>query len=417
MKASILFLASVLCATPTLNAADWSQFRGPGGTGISSAKGVPTQWNESNNVRWKLPLPGPGTSSPILFRDRIYLTCYTGYGMPKVKGGDRKNLKRHLLCVSRADGKILWNTSMTSKKDEYYSGFAEVHGFASSTPAVDAESVYVYYGASGLAAYSHDGTLKWEKSCGTEQYDAWGSATSPVLYKDLIIVHADVESGAILALERKTGREVWRRAFLSTEQHFQRSRATPLILHRPEGDELIIHSKQKYIESLNPANGQTRWEFKGTTGYQHPSFVSDGDVIYTLTSKKATAVRRGGTPAWSDQVNKGSEVVTPILYAGHLYWADDGMAYCVETASGKMVYNERLAPASGRIYASGVLAEGRIYYVSREKGTYVVAAKPTFQLLAHNTFADDTSVFNATPAIEDGRIYLRSDQNLFCIGK
>jgi outer membrane protein assembly factor BamB len=117
-------------------------------------------------------------------------------------------------------------------------------------------------------------------------------------------------------------------------------------------------------------------------------------------------------------VNRGAEVVTPVYYAGHLYWANEhGMANCIETRNGKLVYTERIEPSSGRIYASGVLAEGRLYYVSREKGTYVVAAKPKFELLAHNTINDDSSVFNATPALEDGRIYLRSDKFLYCVGK
>lgn len=412
----LTLLVVLFSSSWTSQAADWPQFRGPGGAGVSNAKNIPVTWDANTNIRWKTPLPGPGASSPVLFGQRIYLTCYTGYGLPKVKPGDNKNLVRHLLCLNRTDGRIVWNTPMPSKAQEWYSGFVDLHGFASSTPAVDADAIYVYYGASGLSAYSHDGELKWEKDCGTKQHEGWGSGSSPVLYKDLVIIHADVESATIFALERKSGREAWRRTFTSTEQHFQHTRATPLVLSRPEGDELVIHSRAKHVESLNPANGETRWEFKGTTNYQHPSLVTDGEVIYALTAEKATAVRRDGTAAWPQQVNKGSEVVTPVYHAGHLYWANEhGMAHCVETSSGMLVYAEHIEPGSGRIYASGVLAEGRIYYVSREKGTFVVAAKPKFELLAHNDIGDE-SVFNATPALEDGRIYLRSDTFLYCIG-
>jgi outer membrane protein assembly factor BamB len=399
-----------------LSAADWPQFRGPGGSGVSDAKGIPITWDAQSNIRWKVALPGPGASSPVLFGDRIYLTCYTGYGIPKFKGGENKKLTRHLLCLKRSDGTLIWNAPKPSKVTEWYSQFTDLHGFASSTPAVDADGIYVYYGASGIAAYSHDGQLKWEKECGTKQHEAWGSGSSPVLYKDLVIIHADVESETIFAFDRKTGREVWQRKYTHAEQHNQHTRATPLIRPRPEGDELVIHSRTKWVSSLNPANGETRWEFKGTTGYQHPSIVTDGEVFYALTTEKATAVRRGGTLAWP-QVNRGAEVVTPVYFAGHLYWGNEhGMANCIETGSGKLVYTERIQPSSGRIYASGVLAEGRIYYVSREKGTYVIAAQPKYELLAHNVIEDDNSAFNATPALEDGRIYLRSDKYLYCVG-
>ncbi len=416
MKAIIFIPTTCLCLLQ-LSAADWPQFRGPGGTGVSGAKDVPVTWHAQNNIRWKVPLPGPGASSPVLFGERIYLTCYTGYGLPKTKGGENNKLMRHLLCLNRADGTIIWNTPKPSKVTEWYGQFTDLHGFASSTPAVDADGIYVYYGASGLAAYSHDGRLKWEQPCGTKQHEAWGSGSSPVLYKDLVIIHADVESDTIFAFDRKTGRAAWQRKFTHAEQHNQHTRATPLILPRPEGDELVIHSRTKWVSSLNPANGETRWEFKGTTGYQHPSIVTDGEVFYAVTTEKTTAVRRGGTPAWPQQVNRGAEVVTPVYHAGHLYWANEhGMANCIETASGKLVYTERIEPSSGRIYASGVLGEGRIYYVSREKGTFVVAAKPKFELLAHNVINDDSSAFNATPALEDGRIYLRSDKYLYCVG-
>jgi len=134
-----------------------------------------------------------------------------------------------------------------------------------------------------------------------------------------------------------------------------------------------------------------------------------------VTYLKTVALNPSGEEVWV--CNDGSEICTPIAYQGHLYWANEqGMAFCVNARTGKFVYQERFSPSSGRIYASGVLAEDRIYYVSREQGTYVVAAAPEFKLLAHNNIEDDPSVFNATPALADGRIYLRSDKFLYCIG-
>jgi outer membrane protein assembly factor BamB len=170
------------------------------------------------------------------------------------------------------------------------------------------------------------------------------------------------------------------------------------------------------VSALDPATGKVLWEYKGTRDYQNPSPVTDGELVFAMTYLKTVALRPGGKEAWA--FPDGSEICTPVYHDGHLYWADEqGRAYCVDAKTGKSVYQERLAPASGRIYASGVLAGGRIYYVSREKGTYVVEAKPKFELVAHNVIEDDKSVFNATPALEDGRLYLRSNKFLYCIGK
>ncbi len=416
MRRALLLLALFSTADMSL-AADWPRFRGPEGTGISNAKNVPTTWDARSNIRWKIPMPGPGSSSPILFRDRIYLTCYSGYGLSENDRGDQRNLKRHLLCLNRADGRVIWDKSILSKVSETpFGSFLALHGYASSTPAADADAIYVYYGASGLLAYSHDGNVKWEKSCGTEKYDAWGSASSPILYKNLVIIHADVESGSIFAFDRKTGNQIWTRSFKSTEQNNQRARSTPLILNRPGRDELIIHSRMKMLSALDPASGNTLWERGNPITYQHPSPVTDGRMIYALGSNQALAI----DPASSNitwQLPRGSETVTPIYHNGHLYWAnEEGLAFCINTATGKQVYAERLEPKSGRIYASGVLADGRIYYVSREKGAYVVEAAPQYRLIAHNTIDDDSTVFNATPALDDGRIYLRSNKFLYCIG-
>ena len=236
-----------------------------------------------------------------------------------------------------------------------------------------------------------------------------------MLYKNLVIIHADVESESIFAFDRKTGKQAWKRTFKPEGANIQHTRSTPLLMKRPDGDLLVIHSRMNWVSALDPATGETRWEYQGTKEYQNPSPVTDGDLIYVVTYLKTVALRPDdGNEAWT--FPNGSEICTPVVHDGHLYWANEqGMAYCVNAKTGKSVYQERLA--RGRIYASGVLAEARLYYVSREDGTFVVAATPEFERLAHNTIADDPSVFNATPALADGRIYLRSDRFLYCIGK
>src|SRR5262249_28761343 len=143
-------------------------FRGPGGLGVSTDKDLPTKWGDKENLVWKTPLPGPGGSSPIIVGDRVFLTCYTGYGIPGEDAGDQKDLKRHLLCIDRKKGTVLWDKSVAAKLPEpRYGGFLALHGYASSTPVSDGKQVYVYFGKSGVFAYDLEGKQLWQADVGT----------------------------------------------------------------------------------------------------------------------------------------------------------------------------------------------------------------------------------------------------------
>jgi len=400
-------------------ASDWPQFRGPGGRGQSDQTGLPTQWDAATNIAWKTDLPGPGASSPVTFGDKVFLTCYSGYGVEEGNAGDISQLKRHLLCLSRQDGKMLWNVVQPSTQAEgAYQGFTALHGYASSTPAVDADAIYVFYGATGAAAYSHDGRQRWLTSCGTNTHD-WGSATSPVLYENLVIVNASVESGSLIALDKKTGQEVWR------QPGMEMSWSTPGLAKVDGGWELVVQVKRKIL-GFDPASGQPLWACQGIDDYVCPSILTEGDVAYVIGARRATAiaVRAGGRgdvtathKLW--EINKGSNVSSPVVHDGYLYWAHEsrGAVYCVDAKTGQDAYEERLNPRPGRIYASPLAADGKLYYVSRDAGVFVVAAKPEFELLTHNKIETDTSIFNGSIAVADGRLLLRSDRALYCIGK
>lgn len=396
----------------SLLADDWPQFRGPRGAGTSRETELPAEWNSTKNIVWKTPLPGYGTSSPITSGDHIYVTCYSGYGLSKESPGDIANLNRHLICLDRGTGRILWDApSPSSTRVPAYNGFMALHGYASNTPAADKDGVYVFFGSSGAAMFSHDGKPQWEKSLGTRT-SGWGSASSPILYKNLVIIHAEVESSTIFALDKVTGREVWSQKYQSGNQH---TRATPLLKKSDSGDELVFHSRMGWLSALDPASGRKLWEFEGVSNYQNPSPVTDGSLIFAVAFGKTVAVGSGGREVW--KVNKGSEICTPIYHDGHLYWANEGgIAFCVETRTGDLVYEKRLTPSPAMIYASGVLADDRIYYVSRENGTFVVDATPEFRQQAHHRIESDSSVFNATPAISNSQLLLRSDKFLYCIG-
>jgi outer membrane protein assembly factor BamB len=422
--ASIVWLSWLIATTPAKG--DWPCFRGPNRTGVTEEKGFPLEWSVTRNVVWKTPLPGPGASSPIVFQDRIYLTCYSGYGVDRASPGMYEGLKRHLVCVSCRDGKIVWDASFRNNAaDDRYVDFVNLHGYASSTPAGDESGIYAFFGSNGVRAYSHEGELKWEQSCG-DRYTNFGSASSPVLTDDMVIINAAVESQAVIALDKRTGKKIWHAAVSGD------SRSTPLLLKRSDSQELVFHLKSVHegganegkLAALDPHTGKPLWECLAIDNYLNPSPVAHEGVIYAIggSPNRAVAIRAGGRgditgthKLWD--IKQGSEIGTPVYYEGHLYWANEesGIAYCVEAKTGDVKYKERLQPRPGRIYASGVIGDGKLYYVSRENGTFVLPASPRFELLAHNTFTSDASVFNATPAISTGRLYLRSDKYLYCL--
>src|SRR3954452_262874 len=211
LRAFVFGLAVCLFGT-FASAADWPQFRGPGGLGVSNDKGVPEKWSEKENVLWKTKLPGPGTSSPITVGDAIYLTCYSGYAASPSDPGDPKDLLRHLVCLDRKTGAIRWTRDVKPELPEsaYRPGNDSQHGYASSTPASDGKSLFVFFGESGVFRFDLAGNQVWSHSVG-KGTTGWGSATSPLLYNDLVIVNASVESGALVALKKEDGSEAWRR--------------------------------------------------------------------------------------------------------------------------------------------------------------------------------------------------------------
>jgi outer membrane protein assembly factor BamB len=402
-----------LACTP-LMAQDWSQFRGPGGLGISSAKNLPAEWSDAKNLLWKTKLPGPGASSPILVGDKIYLTCWSGGVTKKSTAG----LTRHVICFDR-EGKKLWQKDFPAPaKDFPLKGYTALHGYASSTPASDGKRLFVFFGAAGVFAFDLDGKQLWHTSVGAK-INKWGTGASPVLFKDLVIINADVESAEIVALDQDSGKKVW-----SHKVKVDESWGTPLLVPVADKTELVVGVENRLV-AIDPIKGESLWTCRGNFDYVCPTAVANQGIVYAvggLTSVGAVAVKAGGRGdvtgshrLWS--INKGSNVSSPIYHDGHLYWAheENGVVYCVHAKTGKIVYQERLAPPAGRIYASATLADGKLYYVSRSNGVYVLEAAPQFKLLAHNQFISDSSVFNASPAIAEGRIYLRSDQALYCV--
>jgi outer membrane protein assembly factor BamB len=405
-------------AQPVETIANWPQFRGAGGLGVSKAKGLPVAWSAQKNVVWKVELPGPGGSSPVVWGERLFLTCYSGYGVSG-KASDMKRLRRHLICLNSVDGKVLWNKQIEpAAPDQEYGRRIQLHGYASSTPAVDGERVYAFFGTSGVFAFDHAGTQLWRASVGVGMHE-YGSATSPVLYRDMLIVNASVENESLVALNCRSGKVVWQAPGI------RESWNTPLLVDLAGGKTELVVTLRGQVIGLDPANGQRLWTCRGVDDYMVPSAVAHQGVVYALLGRDGTvlAVRAGGRGDVSNshvlwRVSKGRNVASPVYYQGHLYFVPEtlGVARCLDAKTGQAVYEQRLEPPPGEIYASPIIADGKLYYVSRQRGVYVLVAGPKFQLLAHNDLADP-SIFNASPVVAGNRLLLRSDRYLYCLGE
>lgn len=405
-------------ANAVANAAEtWSSFRGPTGMGASSAKGLPVEWGADQNIAWKTKMPGPGASSPIVWGDRIYITCYTGFFIPDEPGGSQEDLRRHLIALRRTDGEILWDTPVAAKLPE--EDRIRDHGFAASTPAADADHVYVFYGKTGVIAFTHEGKQVWQTDVGSRTHN-WGSAASPVLYKNLVLINASVESETLYALDRKTGEVQW------SAKGIREAWNTPVIVESDAGRQELIVATQGKVLAFNPDTGEPLWSCNTDIGwYMVPSVVASKGIVYCLGGRSGTAalaVRCGGSGDVTDSHRlwtsiKGSNVSSPVVLGEHLYWMHEqrGVAYCAKVGSGEVLYEERL-PRASQVYASAVLADGRVYYLTREGRTFVLAAKPTFEQLAVNDLGD-RSMFNASPVVDGERLLIRSDKFLYCIGK
>jgi len=416
------FIAAALVVA-LFSGADWTRFRGSDGSGMSADKGTPTTWSASENIAWKTPLPGFGSSSPITLGDKIFLTAYSGYALNQEEPGDQDVLVLHALCIDRASGKILWDktTDPELPETQYDGGRISLHGYASATPVTDGKAVYTFFGKSGVMKYGLDGELLWQAGVGRGlDRHKWGSGASPILHEDLLIVNASAESQSIRALNTATGEEAWR------VDGIVDSWSTPLIVSTPDGGKELVVVEKLRVFGIDPATGKNLWVCKKASDYVCPSVIAGDGVVYVINSRFSAmllAIRTGGRGDISDshvlwKKRWTTRVSTPVYHAGHLYAIDQaGYAYCIDIDQGEDVYRERLEidGDGDKIYASLVAADGKVYGVTRLDGTVVLALTPEFKEIARNHLGDE-SVFNATPAIVDGQLLLRSDKALYCIG-
>lgn len=430
--ARILTLDAMLfiLAAPSARAADWPNFRGPASAAVSDQPNLPVEWSDTQNIAWKVALPGPGSSSPIVAGDRVFVTCYGGYGLDRAKPGEPDELTRELVCVGLADGQILWRQSVPATvPEDPYQGMLADHGYASHTATTDGQQVFVFFGRSGVVAFDLDGHQQWQTSVGAgvgggPAMFQFGSGASLTLIDNLVVVNANAESETIVALSKQDGHEVWK----TEAKGYRGSWSTPVPVAVGKKIELVVNLPDE-VWGLDPADGGLLWYSSALGGAAATSVAAKDGVVFAVgggpAGQGAAAIRAGGHGDVSEsnlvwKVKVGSYVPSPVVLGDYLYFVDDkGVACCLEAATGKQVYRERL-PTAGSTYASLVAADGKLYAVSRRKGAFVLAAGPKFERLAHNKLESDDSDFNASPAVAsrpsgDGCLLLRSNQFLYCL--
>lgn len=409
-----LLLLMFVTSSGNLFADNWPRFLGPDGRASDAKSEIPTTWSNSENLKWRSPI-GPGSSSPIVWNDKVFVTSYEGTGQDVV---------RSLHCINRKTGASEWIAKVTNDGyEDAGRGYIMEHGYASNTPVTDGEMVYVFFGKMGVYAFDMQGKQQWHVEAGKQSSNRqWGSGTSPVLHNDLLLVNAADEGRALLALDKKTGQEKWK----ADAGGFELSYNTPTLV--TEHDEVVVAVPGE-LWALKLADGKLKWYAETRlTGNVSPTVILEDDTLFTFGGYRSSgshAFPAGGkdditkTEKWYSR--NSSYVATPLLHAGHLYWIDDrGMAHCSRASDGEEVYRERVKGLSGSgrpVYASPVLAGDKILVVSRYSGTYVLPAEPKFEVLAQNVFEGDDSDASGTPALSDNELFVRTGKYLYCVGK
>lgn len=434
---SFLLTITLINSAAAKVSTNWPQWRGPNG-GVSVEKGLPDEWSNTKNVKWKTPISGRGHSSPIVWGKKIFLTtALDGAAIPDRKPGVTHKMADgsdfvhpdavgadlmhtfKVICVDQPTGKILWER--TAYEGPVHDSRHKKASFASSTPATDGKYVFAFFGSEGLYAYDFKGKLVWKQNLGKLGTASVGYGVSPILYKNLVIMLCDDSGGNsfIAAFDKRTGKEAWRVA-----RKVDLTWSSPVLVQTSKGTELVAGAAEAII-AYDPATGKELWRHKGLASNAVPTPVVLNDLVVVTSgypAKIALAIRAGGTGdvtgtpqlVWS--YNKGTAYVpSPILYGDYVYLTTDrGLLTALEAKTGKVVYEGARPPKAVLFQASPVAFEDKILMTSEEGDTYVIKAGPKHEVIRTNSLGEPVS---ASPAIADGKIYLRGDKHLYAIGK
>ncbi|TDI25605.1 MAG: hypothetical protein E2P06_04450 [Acidobacteria bacterium] len=426
-----------------VQAEDWPHWRGPDGRRISSERDLPTTWSRDSGVAWRTPLRGLGVSSPIVVGDLVFLTSQIGRGPLRpgahpalARGGaespdderplggrrvdgDGDGVVFLVSAFDRADGRSVWEYELAADGD--LSQAHQKHNMASPSAVSDGERVYAWFGTGQLVALDMHGGLVWQRHLGRDYGPfeiVWGHSSSPVLYEDLIILQCDHETGAyLLALDLRTGEERWK----ADRGPALRSYSTPLVVAGPDGDELVVNANAG-LDGYDPSTGTWLWHADGHNEYPIASATyDDGGMLYTGRGHRAgpyMAIRLGGRGvvdeshvAW--RVPTGAPYISSILYyQGLIYMANgNGIVTVVDAETGRRVWQDRV----GGIYSASPLAgDGKVYLFSETGETVVLQAGRELNILQRNDLGERVV---SSPAVSDGRIFIRTDEALIAVGR
>ena len=439
-RISIAFVISLLTTLmlfdSNVDAGNWPQWRGPDGQGISTEKNLPTVWSTTKNIKWKTPIAGRAHSSPIVWGNKIFITtAVEGPVVPGAKavkhmmgdkeflhpdsiGADHKHAFK-VICLNATTGKVLWE--QTAFEGTPYDNRHRKSSFAASTPATDGKYVYAFFGSEGLYAYDMSGKLAWKADLGKLGTVGMGTGTSPILHENLVLMQCDEENGEasfVVALDKKTGKEVWK-----TPRKVQVSWATPVLVRTTKRSELITSGTEAVV-AYDPATGKELWRHKGVESNAIPSPVANNEAVFLsagFPAKIVMAIRLGATGDLTDSTNvvwkhsKGTAYVpSPILYGEYLYLTTDrGILTCLNAKTGEVMYEGGRVPIPATFTASPVAFDGKILLTSEDGDTFMVKAGPKHEILGSNSVGEPVY---ASPAIADGRIFIRGEKNLYAIG-
>ncbi|MDH3403298.1 MAG: PQQ-like beta-propeller repeat protein [Acidobacteriota bacterium] len=428
---ALLFLAPLFLAPPSLVAAGapaadserfWPQWRGPLANGVAPHADPPLTWSETENVRWKVPVPGRGHGSPVVWGDRVFLLTAVASD-PGDEGGvtPAGPLRFVVLAVDRRTGATLWER--TAAEEVPHEGTHPDGSWASASAVTDGELVVAYFGSRGLHAYDMNGEPLWSRDFGDmATRRGFGEGSSPLLAGDLVVVNWDHEGDSFLvALDKRDGREVWRR-----ERDEITSWATPLLVAEGGRQQVVVNATGR-VRGYDLETGEPLWEAGGQTVNVVPSPVHGAGLVYATSGFRGSALKAIRVAGARGDLTGGDAVVwshdrdtpyvpSPLLYGDRLYIlkVNSGILTSLDAATGEVRFGPERLPGVEGVYASPVGAAGRVYVVGRGGDTVVLRHGDAFEVLATNHL-DDT--FTASPALVDGEIFLRGFEHLYCLAE
>ena len=414
----------------SVHAEDWTRFRGPDGSGVAlDSDSLPTGWSPSANLAWKTQLPGPGASSPIIVGGKAFVTCYSGYGLTQENPGEIENLVRHLVCIDVQSGKVLWQKDVKAAlPEDPYSGIGvTAHGYASHTPVSDGQNVYAFFGKSGVHAFDMNGKALWQADVGKESDPTkWGSSSSPIVYKDTVIVTASAESQSLIAFNKLTGDEVWRQEAEGLDGMW----GTPTLVKVDDARTDLVMCVAKEMWGLDPETGKMRW-FADATGAEqaYSSVILDGKRVFAFTGRGggSIAIDAGGNGniSKSNTIWTGGETssfASPVRHGSNLYLVSRGVVTVVDQKTGQKINQVRLSGAQqtgGRFgsldYPSPVVVGDRLFYLNGSGQMFVFDLTGELKQVAVNQVTADKEIFWGSPAVSDGKMVIRSEKYLYCV--